>query len=399
MTRVLLEGVSKVFAGNIAAVSDVTLKMPAGELTTLVGPSGCGKTTLLRLVAGLETPTAGDVRFDDKSVLHQPCHRRNVAMVFQDEALQPHLSVKQNLAFGLKLRRPWWWQRNSESAHQLTNGEITQRITKAAEVVGIGHLLNRLPQQLSGGERQRVALGQAMARQPSVLLLDEPLSQLDARLRGELRAEIKQLQRRLNVTTIYVTHDQDEAMALGDQVAVISSGVLHQVGPPLDIYDRPSNKTVAQSLGNPPMNFIDGQIQRTQTGEVCFVGGGLQVVFAALQSHPLSEHIGRRVELGVRPEHVELGSSSSGSPADVESLANITMVETLGDSTILRLQTKSDTSNQTITSKTLGRASLREGDPVAIGIAPQRTLIFDTEHGALLSPSLHEQPNTTDHRS
>ena len=389
MTRVLLEGVSKVFAVGVNALSEVNLEISSGELLALIGPSGCGKTTLLRLVAGLERATSGNVVFDTRKMNDVPPHLRNTAMVFQDEALQPHLSVRDNLTFGLKLRRRKWWQRKRSSTNDnLTNGEITQQINQAAAAVGIERLLDRMPQQLSGGQRQRVALGQAMVRQPTVLLLDEPLSQLDSRLRGELRSEIKQLQRRLNVTTIYVTHDQDEALALGDRIAVMSDGKLQQVGLPLSVYDRPLTKTVAEQLGDPPMNFITGKVQTASSSErLRFVGGGLQVELSAAQTEALGRDIGRHVELGVRPEHVQVRTVSAGGlTTDVDSLANITMVETLGDSTILRIQTKSDTESGQITCKRPGRVNAVCGDHMEVSIDAQQILIFDIESGALIAP-------------
>ena len=388
MTRVLLEGVTKVYAGKVPAVADLNLEIRSGELLALVGPSGCGKTTLLRLIAGLEPPTSGEIRFGDCSVRDVPPHRRHTAMMFQDEALQPHLSVQQNLEFGLKLRRPPWWRRwNKDNHDNLSREEITQKAKQAANLVGIVHLLDRLPRQLSGGERQRVALGQAMVRDPSVLLLDEPLSQLDASLRGQLRAEIRQLQRRLDVTTIYVTHDQAEAMAVGDRIAVMSNGELLQVGPPLDVYDRPLTKTVAQSMGYPQMNFISGKLEEegnNDTKRLRFVGGGWTVEISAAHIPQLDGYIGRHVDLGIRPEHVQIRDASmpaGESRTNVDSLANIVMVETLGDSTILRLRMKNGTQRQPITCKRTGRWTEATGGEVSLSVDTEHCHFFDPVSG------------------
>ena len=390
MTRVLLEGVSKVFAGQVRAVAEVNLDVRSGELLALVGPSGCGKSTLLRLLAGLETPSAGDIRFDNQRMNDIPPHRRRTAMVFQDEALQPHLNVRQNLEFGWKLRRSWWRRNGNTKERSLTHEEISEKIEQAAAVVGIGHLLERRPQQLSGGERQRVALAGAMVRKPSVLLLDEPLSHLDARLRGQLRAEIKQLQRRLNVTTIYVTHDQVEAMALGDRIAVMSNGALHQVGPPVEVYDRPCRKIVAELLGSPPMNFIDGVILRSagDDGKLRFTGGGLQVDLSALQTAALDPWIGQPVELGVRPQHIRLRAAKPNGDeitGNVDSLANITMVETLGDSTILHLRTESKSQTTTLTSKQTERWTGGTIGPVQLVVDARHCLFFNPQTGEAIA--------------
>lgn len=399
MTRLLLEGVSKVYSPNVEAVADIDLDVRSGEMLALVGPSGCGKSTLLRMIAGLESPTAGEIVFEGRRMNDVPPHQRNTAMVFQEDALQPHWSVRKNLEFGLKRCRRGWLRRpvvkhrqdgKADSSHhgKLTNGEIEHRISEAAALLGIGHLLDRWPWRLSGGERQRVALGRAMVRSPAVLLLDEPLSNLDARLRGLMRAEIKRLHQRLGVTTIYVTHDQQEAMTLGDRIAVMSAGRLLQVGAPLQVYDRPAHRMVAELLGSPPMNFVDGRIEQSGEVAVRFVGGGLQVVFSTVRSARLGGDIGRPVMLGIRPEHIGVHPAAD-LPTDVESLANITMVETLGDSAILHLRIVGDapehiaaTSNhEELTSKQTGRWTYDNQVAVAVTIDPTNCYVFDKHTG------------------
>src|SRR5438094_3846178 len=243
MARVELEPVDRVYPGGTHALFDLTLAIDDAELMVLVGPSGCGKSTVLRLIAGLEDATAGTIRIGDRVVNELRPQERNVAMVFQDYALYPYLSARGNLEFPLRMRR-------------LSRAEMRRRVERAADLLGIGPLLERLPKQLSGGQRQRVAMGRALVREPSVFLLDEPLSNLDAKLRLQVRAEIGELQARTHTTMIYVTHDQVEAMTLGDRVAVLDRGRLQQVAPPRDLYDRHANAFVAGFIGNPPMNLF-----------------------------------------------------------------------------------------------------------------------------------------------
>ena len=239
MASVDFEHIDKIYPGGTQAVFDFNLTVADGEALALVGPSGCGKSTLLRLLAGLETATRGTLRINGQAVNDQPPQRRNVAMVFQDYALYPHMSVRHNLEFPLKMR-------------DLPRADIERQMQWAAELLGLGELLDRLPRQLSGGQRQRVAMGRALVRQPTVFLMDEPLSNLDARLRVQIRAELSDLLERLSATTIYVTHDQAEAMTLGDRVAVLDHGRLQQVAPPRELYERPANTFVAGFIGNPP---------------------------------------------------------------------------------------------------------------------------------------------------
>jgi multiple sugar transport system ATP-binding protein len=293
----VLDAVSKQFPGGTTAVNALDLDVSDGELLVLVGPSGCGKTTALRMVAGLEEVTSGTIYIDDRPVNDVEPRHRDIAMVFQGYALYPHLSVYDNMAFSLKYRRA------------VSKAEVKKRVDEAARILELEPYLDRKPRQLSGGQRQRVAMGRAIVRQPRAFLMDEPLSNLDAKLRVQMRAEIAQLQRSLAITTIYVTHDQTEAMTLGSRVAVLQHGVLQQIAAPQELYRRPANLFVAGFIGSPPMNLIDATLTRGEDGS-----GGPQVVFGdhrlgvpaqVLAERPgLDGYLGREVVLGVRPEHL-----------------------------------------------------------------------------------------------
>ena len=251
MAAVSLEELTKVYSGDTKAVDAVSLQIEDGEFLVLVGPSGCGKTTTLRMIAGLETTTSGTLKIGDRIVNEVHPKDRDIAMVFQNYALYPHMTVRQNMAFALKMRKT-------------PKAEIAERIEWAARLLVLDALLDRKPKALSGGQRQRVALGRAIVRQPAVFLFDEPLSNLDAKLRVEMRAELKRLHRELKTTTVYVTHDQEEAMTLGDRVVVMNEGVVQQCAPPLAVYNQPSNRFVAGFLGMPPMNFFEGADRATR---------------------------------------------------------------------------------------------------------------------------------------
>jgi multiple sugar transport system ATP-binding protein len=291
MAQVDLEQLTKEYPGHILALRDLTLRVQSGDLLVLVGPSGCGKTTLLRLVAGLDEPTRGTVRIGGRSMNRVPPGRRDVGMVFQRPALYPHLTVRENLAFGLRLRRRWRelvpWDSVEETARQLS----------------LTDLLDRRPGQLSGGQQQRVALGRALLRQPQVLLLDEPLSNLDAPLRLEMRGELRSLHARLATTIVHVTHDPQEALSLGDRVAVLDRGVLQQVGRPDVLYRRPGNRFVAGFLGSPPMNFLEGRLEEGPAG-LAFAWPGGRVILPPETARNWAPWKGRPVVLGVRPEHL-----------------------------------------------------------------------------------------------
>jgi multiple sugar transport system ATP-binding protein len=283
MAKIVLDHVTKLFSNEVIAVNDVTLEIGDGEFMVLVGPSGCGKSTILRLLAGLEEVTAGEIVIGDTQVTDLEPKERDIAMVFQNYALYPHMDVEQNLGFGLKIRK-------------MPKDERRQRVKDAAQILGLEPLLHRKPGELSGGQRQRVAIGRAMVREPLALLMDEPLSNLDAKLRVQMRAELVRLHERLGTTTVFVTHDQVEAMTLGDRVAVLRDGVLQQVDTPAELYNHPANLFVAAFIGSPPMNLVEATVD----------GDGLR--FAGFELPPgadLSTYRGRTVILGIRPSDLE----------------------------------------------------------------------------------------------
>lgn len=297
MAKVLLKGVTKRFPNGVEAVKDVNLEIDDGEFLVLVGPSGCGKTTTLRMIAGLEEISEGKIFVGDREVTDVAPKDRNIAMVFQSYALYPHMKVYDNMAFGLKL-----------SGH--TKKEIDERVAQAAEILDLGKLLDRLPKQLSGGQRQRVAVGRAIVRQPHVFLMDEPLSNLDAKLRVQMRAELQKLHKRLKTTVIYVTHDQVEAMTLGNRIAVILDGKLQQADSPISVYGNPVNKFVAGFIGSPPMNFVEGELKQNGD-EVDFITDGFKIkILKDLVEH-VRDYIGKPVVFGMRPENIWDKDSSS----------------------------------------------------------------------------------------
>jgi len=287
MAKVVLKEVTKRF-GDLVAVNRVSLEIEDGEMIVFVGPSGCGKTTLLRMIAGLEEVTSGEIWIGERLVNHVPPKDRDIAMVFQNYALYPHMSVYDNIAFGLRLRR-------------FPRREIDRRVRQAAEMLGIADKLRSKPKELSGGQRQRVAVGRAIVREPKVFLFDEPLSNLDAKLRVYMRAELQELHRKLGTTTIYVTHDQVEAMTLGQRVAVLKEGVLQQVDTPQMLYDHPANVFVAGFIGSPAMNFLSGHLTEEDSG-LYVEGRGFRLLIPEEKASYLGGHIGREVILGIRPE-------------------------------------------------------------------------------------------------
>ncbi len=290
MSKVVLKDVVKKYDRGVIAVKGINLEIKDGEFVVLVGPSGCGKSTTLRLIAGLETITSGQIFIGDRLVNDVPPKDRNIAMVFQNYALYPHMTVFENMAFGLRLRK-------------YPKDEIKKRVEEAAEILGISHLLDRKPRQLSGGERQRVAVGRAIVRKPDVFLFDEPLSNLDAKLRVTMRTEIKRLHARLKTTMIYVTHDQTEAMTMGDRICILRSGEIQQFEDPVAVYERPANKFVAGFIGTPPMNFFDGKIIRKED-KYFFEGEGLNLKINESMYKKLKPYVGKEVTMGIRSENI-----------------------------------------------------------------------------------------------
>ena len=314
MASVEISQVRKSF-GSTEVLHGVDVEIPDGEFVVLVGPSGCGKSTLLRLIAGLEEINAGEISIDDRVVNHVPPKERDVAMVFQNYALYPHMTVYDNMAFSLRLRRA-------------SRAEMDQAVEKAASILNLGEFLKRYPRQLSGGQRQRVAMGRAIVRDPKVFLFDEPLSNLDAKLRVQMRTEIKELHQNLKTTTVYVTHDQIEAMTMADRIVIMNEGLVEQIGAPLEVYDAPSNRFVAGFIGSPAMNFLEGTVR----GSSVETGAGVTL--------PLPEsrgaENGRRVVYGVRPEHLMLGTDGSGISVEVS------VVEPTGSETLVVGRTGSE---------------------------------------------------------
>ena len=319
MAGIVMDGVSKVYADGTTAVSDLSLEIRDEEFIVLVGPSGCGKTTALRMVAGLESITHGTISIGDRVVNTVPPKERDIAMVFQNYALYPHMTVYDNMAFGLKLRK-------------LPKGEIDGRVRRAAEILGLVEFLERKPKALSGGQRQRVAMGRAIVREPQAFLMDEPLSNLDAKLRVQMRAEVSRLQDELGVTTIYVTHDQTEAMTMGDRVAVIKKGELQQVDAPQTLYEHPSNLFVAGFIGSPAMNMVEADLVRQDGGLfVTFGSTTLRVADEVVNERPgIRAFEGERVIVGIRPENMEDASIMPAIPEDRRMKVDIVLREALG---------------------------------------------------------------------
>ena len=354
MASVGIRDVRKAF-GSTNVLHGVSVDIRDGEFVILVGPSGCGKSTLLRMIAGLENISGGEIRIGERVVNDVPPKERDIAMVFQNYALYPHMTVKANMAFSMKLRKA-------------PKSEIESRVAKAAGILGLNALLDRYPRQLSGGQRQRVAMGRAIVRDPQVFLFDEPLSNLDAKLRVAMRTEIKELHQRLKTTTVYVTHDQIEAMTMADRIVVMHDGVVEQVGAPLDLYDRPNNLFVAGFIGSPAMNFIPGRVRAN--GTLAFATeGGLSI---PLGSAP-SGATGRDLVLGVRPEHFIL--APDGIPAEV------VVVEPTGSETLLALKA----GGQDLTCVFRDRVLPKPGETLHIRPDPASIHFFDKESGQRLA--------------
>jgi len=329
VAQVRLSNVSKVFPNGTKVVDSLSFGVENKEFMVLVGPSGCGKSTTLRMIAGLEDATAGDIYIGDTRVNDVPAKDRDIAMVFQNYALYPHMTVFENMSFGLRLR-------------QYTKAEITQRVNEAADILSIKHLLARKPRELSGGERQRVAVGRAIVRKPLVFLFDEPLSNLDAKLRVQMRTEINKLHTRLQTTIIYVTHDQTEAMTMGDRVAVMRGGVIQQVGDPMTVYDHPRNKFVAGFIGSPPMNFMRGTVLKK--GEKLYFNEGKILVKIVEEMHPkLAPFADKPVVFGIRSEDIYDKLFVSAAPPENIVRVTLEVMEPLGSEVYLHLNTGKNT--------------------------------------------------------
>ncbi len=320
MARVLLENVTKKF-GEVVAVKNINLEIKDQEFVVLVGPSGCGKTTTLRMIAGLEEISEGKIYIGDRLVNDVPPKDRNIAMVFQNYALYPHMKVYDNMAFGLKL-------------HGIPKKEVNDRVHEAAEILGLTDLLGRYPKQLSGGQRQRVAVGRAIVRHPQVFLMDEPLSNLDAKLRVQMRAELQKLHKRLKATVVYVTHDQVEAMTLGQRVSVILNGELQQVENPLTVYGKPANRFVAGFIGSPPMNFVAGTVRKEGNNYV-FEAESFKINVPESVDHLLESYVGKEVVLGIRPEHIWDVKSSDWFQEKIKLESIVDFREMIGSETYL----------------------------------------------------------------
>lgn len=367
-----LQHVTKIFPPAVRALDDVCLSVAEGELIVLVGPSGCGKTTALRIIAGLERPTAGQVRFSGKDVTDVLPRYRDVAMVFQKSTLYPHLSVRENLAFGLRMRVGSWLPSRRGPLKRL----LAERVAETARILQIEHLLDRRPAQLSGGQQQRVALGRAMVRQPRVFLLDEPLSHLDFRLRAELRRELHLLHRRLRGTMLYVTHDPQEALALGDRVGLMDRGQLRQCDTPANIYWRPADQTVAAFFGWPPMNFLEGSLTDEGGRTVWRLGGDTVVPAPDLVSLTGSGSL----TLGIRPENVFVRlPGSTIEQAEVNHLGRMQVTLVEGQTITLR------NGSSLLTGMAEGNGTVTVGQELDVMIDSKRTHWFDSKSGRALA--------------
>ena len=361
MAEITFDRVSKRF-GNATVVRDLSLTVADKELLTLVGPSGCGKSTTLNMLAGLEDPSAGSIRIDGRVVNAVPSGARDIAMVFQSYALYPHMTVRQNIGFGLEVRG-------------MPRADIARRVDEAARLLEIGHLLDRRPRELSGGQRQRVALGRALTRNPKAFLLDEPLSNLDAQLRTQMRAELKLLFRRVEGTVVYVTHDQAEAMTLSDRLAVMSEGQIQQIGAPLEVYNAPANTFVARFLGSPAINLIPGTLQR-HGDLMTLVGEGLTLPLSPRLSALAAQTGSEQITLGIRPEDLTMSTM----PREGAAAARIAVVEPMGSLNVVYASAGSIR----VVATTPPEFAPEPGAEVWIVPDPAKTHLFDTVTGVAI---------------
>jgi len=358
MARVLLTNLNKKY-DETHAVKDVNLEIRDREFVVLVGPSGCGKTTTLRMVAGLEEITSGEISIDGRVVNELPPMDRDIAMVFQNYALYPHMSVYDNMAFGLKMRK-------------FEKSEIEKRVRRSAEILGIQALLERRPRQLSGGQRQRVALGRAIVRDPRVFLFDEPLSNLDAKLRVQMRVELKRLHHRLETTAIYVTHDQVEAMTLGDRVVVMKDGLVQQVGEPLELYGKPANRFVASFIGSPAMNFAEVTVS-SANGALWAESAGLRIRVPDSRREALQRYNGQPITLGIRPEALHVASGADA--ADHVFATTVEVIEPLGNEILLDVRVGANL----LVARVDPATRLKVQEAVRLALDPERLHFFDVK--------------------
>jgi multiple sugar transport system ATP-binding protein len=362
MAGVTLDHVTKQF-GEVTAVNDLTIQIHDKGFMVLVGPSGCGKSTALRMIAGLEEITQGELYIGDRRVNDVAPKDRDIAMVFQSYALYPHMTVYDNLAFGLKLRKT-------------PKQEIDRRVKEAAEILGLGTLLKRKPKQLSGGQRQRVALGRAIVREPLVFLMDEPLSNLDAKLRVQTRAELIKLHQRLQTTVIYVTHDQVEAMTMGHRIAVLRDGILQQLDTPQMLYDHPANMFVAGFIGSPAMNFFEGRLSGNgMDGDMYVETGSIRLQVPAHKQNQLKPALGRDVVFGIRPEDIHDRGERREAPEHQRALVQVEVVEPLGSELFVYLRSN----GHEFTSRMPSRAQMAPGQSVAVVFDTEKMHVFDKQ--------------------
>ncbi|OYT74050.1 MAG: glycerol-3-phosphate ABC transporter ATP-binding protein [Armatimonadetes bacterium JP3_11] len=378
---VRFEKVTKRF-GSVVAVNRLTLHIQPGEFMVLVGPSGCGKTTALRMLAGLEDPTEGAIYIGDRCVNEVSPRDRDIAMVFQNYALYPHMRVYDNIAFGLRLRELGGalWQLTHWNQARAIKKRIDERVRQVAQMLEIENLLHRLPKELSGGQRQRVALARAIVRQPKAFLMDEPLSNLDAKLRDQTRAELKKLQERLGITTIYVTHDQKEAMTLGTRIAVMKDGVLQQVGSPEAVYFQPANTFVATFIGTPPMNLLDMQVVEQESRPALKIGSTILPVLEA-QAQLLKTRVGQTVRMGIRPQDIYTDRTAPPDAILSEPLpAVVDVIEPHGDRNDIHLILD----GATLIAQLSARVKANEGDTLPIRLHLEYLHLFDPATGETL---------------
>ncbi|MGL5065001.1 MAG: ABC transporter ATP-binding protein [Microcoleus sp.] len=377
MANIRLENITRRYQ-NVTAIDNITFKIPDGEFWVLVGPSGCGKSTIMRTIAGLETATSGNIYIGDNLVNNIPARQRDVAMVFQNYALYPHMTVAENLSFGLRMRN-------------VENSKIQEKIETVARSLSIDLLLNRKPKQLSGGQQQRVALGRAIVREPKVFLLDEPLSNLDAQLRDETRAELKQLHQSLGITTVYVTHDQVEAMTLADKIVVLKGGKIQQIGEPQSIYAKPLNRMVATFLGNPPMNILPA-IYTNESFQI----GEISLTCPPAIHKKLNPKEGQAFDLGFRPEHIELVTAKKSTDDDVNSDlwvlekvpvdVEVKVVEPLGRETLIRTAVSGCSPETILQVQIPAGLRVRSGDRLTVGLDFNHLFVFDPSSERTLYP-------------